>query len=534
MNRREFLKHSSLAVSALYAGSIKAFGGQETDSGFYIVPDYTGPTETFRHSWRNVGNFDQFRWLVRRDAQEQLQTAHEELGIKHLRAVGMLDDRMRFYTIDPKDFRKKEKEPRLNLQIINYVIDSLLDIGINPMFTTCFMPSALASGEGTVFTTKSRISPPNDYDKWVELIEASVRHMIDRYGRQRVRNWYFEVWNESNLRNGFFEGDRQDFFKLWKHTYQAIKRVDDELKIGGPSTARGEWLAEMIEFGRKNSCEPDYIITHIYNNDNADNPASPFEGSKEEVKKNDSYASGVIQGGRKLLDELDYKGDIHWNEWGRSYLPYETYPDNKDVSPRQTPKEAAFIVKTMAEVSQEADEFAYWCLSDIYDQVGYGREAFFGHYGLMSLQGLRKPGYLGFQLLNRTGTQRLKVAGNNLTIKDNVLVTKSKDKYCVLVYSYGNDNFYPQITKNVTLQLPKQYRSDKIDLYRIGMMDNNIVTEWRSMDSPVYLSRTQLEVLKEKNTLSSSNSGMKINKNNGTISFEIESPGVALIEIPFK
>ncbi len=136
--------------------------------------------------------------------------------------------------------------------------------------------------------------------------------------------------------------------------------------------------------------------------------------------------------------------------------------------------------------------------------------------------------------MNRTGTQRLKVAGNNLTIKDNVLVTKSKDKYCVLVYSYGNDNFYPQITKNVTLQLPKQYRSDKIDLYRIGMMDNNIVTEWRSMDSPVYLSRTQLEVLKEKNTLSSSNSGMKINKNNGTISFEIESPGVALIEIPFK
>lgn len=30
-----------------------------------------------------------------------------------------------------------------------------------------------------------------------------------------------------------------------------------------------------------------------------------------------------------------------------------------------TANEAAFIVKTMSEVSQEADSFSYWCLSDI-------------------------------------------------------------------------------------------------------------------------------------------------------------------------
>jgi hypothetical protein len=50
--------------------------------------------------------------------------------------------------------------------VVDYVIDSLLDIGISPMFTTTFMPGDMAAGERTVFSTRGRISLPKDWQAW--------------------------------------------------------------------------------------------------------------------------------------------------------------------------------------------------------------------------------------------------------------------------------------------------------------------------------------------------------------------------------
>jgi xylan 1,4-beta-xylosidase len=152
-------------------------------------------------------------------------------------------------------------------------------------------------------------------------------------------------------------------------------------------------VLDLVNFGHKNDCEPDYIITHIYNNDSEVAALSPFDGPQEDkASTSPHFAAGVMRGVRRELDVRDFKGEVHWNEWGRSWLPHDPV--------RESANEAAFVVKTMSEVSQLADYFAYWCLSDVYDQLGYGRETFHGNYGLLNLQGLRKPAYHAFQLLS--------------------------------------------------------------------------------------------------------------------------------------
>src|SRR5687767_11649970 len=124
-------------------------------------PDWSGPTTEFKHTWEGVINVDQFRWMVRRDMQEQLELAQRELRAKHVRAVGMFDDEMRVFCPSPGSFMGYEsKDPRTNWQTVDYVVDSLLDRGLHPMFTTSFIPSAMASGPVTVFTTKGHTSPP--------------------------------------------------------------------------------------------------------------------------------------------------------------------------------------------------------------------------------------------------------------------------------------------------------------------------------------------------------------------------------------
>ncbi len=494
-----------------------------------VSPKWDQAGTSLRHTWAGLVNIDQFRWMIRRDVQDQLKMAHDEIGARHVRAVGMFDDEMRVIGVDPARWRDKANKYTTNFQIVDYVFDSLLDRGIRPMFTTSFMPGQLAIGDRTVFTTKSRISPPKDSAAWAKLVTESVQHAVDRYGLAEVKQWYFEVWNEPNLRNGFFEGTQQDFFELWATTYRAIKSVDASLRVGGPSTARAEWVSDLLDFGQQNGCSPDYIITHIYNNDSESSPLSPFDGPQEDrASKSAHFAVGVIRGVRKLLDDHGYKGEVHWNEWGRSWHPH--YPD------RETAAEAAFICKTMSEASQLADYFAYWNLSDIYDQVGYGNSAFHGNYGMLSLQSLRKPNYFAHQLLMKLGDRRHDVSIESTQANAGAMATAGDSNQVVLCWigDAGAASGQSRLPWSVVLPKLPTDRHKSVTLYRLGQNENNILADWQAMGAPNYLSREQTRALQATNTLKPADkNAVKVTQDAGrTIaSFDMDDPGVALLTI---
>jgi xylan 1,4-beta-xylosidase len=493
----------------------------------HLRPQWNGAAQPFRHTWEGVINVDQFRWMVRRDVQEQLALAQRELNAKHVRAVGMFDDEMRVFCPSPGSFMGYEsKDPRTNWQIVDYVMDSLLDRGLHPMFTTSFVPSALASGPVTVFTTKAHTSPPKDWRQWRNLVRDGVSHAIERYSLDVVRQWYFEVWNEPNLDGWFWGGNRDDFFRLWQTTHDAIKSVDGSLRVGGPSCARAEWIDELLEFGASQGCSPDYLIGHIYNNDSlADEALAPFAGAQ--AAKNSTSPNSAIDAMRRLrarATQVGFKGEIHWNEWGRSFHGVDRR--------RETPSEAAFVARLLAEVSQDADAFAYWCLSDVYDQVGYGREAFHGGYGLLSLQGLRKPAYHAFQLLSMLGHERLPLVSVGADSFHNAIVTAPVARRAgVLVYAYDHDDTPSPTSMEVSVELPLGARPMR--LYRVDSTENNVVARWHELGSPAYLSREQIRDLAAENPLRASSVVPRLEQldQRGVAHFTMESPGVALLEI---
>ena len=499
----------------------------QRSSHLRLRPRWTDPGEAFRHTWEGVLNIDQFRWLVRADVQEQLALAHQELGGRHVRAVGMYDDEMRVFCPSPGAFMGYEPpEPRTNWQMVDSVMDALLDRGLNPMFTTTFVPSALASGPLTVFSTKAHTSPPKDLHAWARLVQESVTHAVDRYALAVVRQWYFEVWNEPNLQGWFWGGDRDQFFQLWRATYDAIKAVDADFRVGGPSCARAEWIDELLEFGQRHGCSPDYVIGHIYNNDSSGDAAlAPFAGAQlAENNTSPDAAINAIRSVRERLNRHGYRGEIHWNEWGRSFHGVDRR--------RETPAEAAFIVRLLAETSQQADAFAYWCLSDIYDQVGYGREAFHGGYGLLNLQGLRKPAYHAFTMLSRLGTRRIFVEGDGVDSFCHAIATAPQQgKAHLLIYGYEHEDSATTCSVDVEVDLPPQTRG--VQLYRIDSGENNVVADWRALGSPAYLSRAQTAELAARNTLQASSARPRLLGHDGAVhaKFVMERPGLALLEI---
>lgn len=477
----------------------------------------------FKPTWSKMANVDQFVWLTRVDMLEQLRMAREELGIEYVRACGMLDDKMRTWGRDPRDFRKppKERPYRLNFQIVDMVFDRLLEMGIKPLYTTCFTPSAMAAGTCEIWQ-HTRTSPPKDIQLWKDYIRKGIEHEIALRGREEVASWYFEVWNEPNLKGCFFDGTQEEWFQLWAATFDAIKAACPEARVGGPSTARGEWIDTFLDWTQEHGCPPDYIITHVYNNDSESAPLSPFDGpASMRVKDSPHFASGVIRGVAKLLQSRGFPGEIHWNEWGRSWFPYDPL--------KETPLEAAFVVKTMAEVSHLADIFAFWCISDIYDQMGYASEEFSGNYGLLSLHGLRKPAYFAHALLNLAVGKRVEVPSPDPEGLEGAVATRRARECSVLLYRYPQKIEEETQTDPVEVLLPKD--AHQLRLYRIDRTENNILAAWRAMGSPAYLGPSERRELRAMNELRFTFTDIEPTSSPEGLwaRFSLEKPGVALL-----
>ena len=102
--------------------------------------------------------------------------------------------------------------------------------------TSCYADSRL--DEGALYNLYRRAGwacPPKDYNRWRQLVSTVVQHLVERYGADEVKTWYFELWNEPDLAF-YWKGSIEDFCKLYDYTVAGIEDVFPDARIGGPAT----------------------------------------------------------------------------------------------------------------------------------------------------------------------------------------------------------------------------------------------------------------------------------------------------------
>jgi len=148
-----------------------------------------------------------------------------------------------------------------NFELIDKIYDNYIKNNCIPIIELDFMPLDLVPDSNNLtsdwqmgrdvgremYELNKWKLPPKDYKKWQELIEIFANHLYKRYGEQ-VQNWYFEVWNEPNLTN-YWLGSIEEYCKLYDYSVEAIKRVNKNFQIGGPSTSDNgmEFLRKFLE-----------------------------------------------------------------------------------------------------------------------------------------------------------------------------------------------------------------------------------------------------------------------------------------------
>jgi xylan 1,4-beta-xylosidase len=463
-------------------------------------------TGQLAHFWEHTVGSGHATLALRADWQRQLQRCHNELGFNHVRFHGLLCDEVGTL-VDELD--------QLVYSYFNadQIFDFLLSIGMKPFVELSFMPLALSSGNQTVFKYRGNVTPPKDYKKWATLIHKLVTHWVERYGVEEVRTWFFEVWNEPNLQ-AFWTGDQSEYFKLYRCTAEAIKQVDDRLQVGGPATAKNEWIAEFLDFCDKNKVPADFVSTHHYPTDAlgsvGEDTLTQLAHSRRSILRQWAQDSHRQARGRPL----------YYTEWNASSNPRDFLHDE--------PYTACVIIKTMMEANGLVQGYSFWTFSDIFEENYFPAKAFQGGFGLLTLQGIAKPSYRAFELLHRLGTEQCLVDGLHETV--DAWVVRSPSSVTVLLTNHALPR-HPIETELVHIQLRGAARPARVSVERIDEDHANAKRCWHEMGEPPSPSPREVEKLRLASRLVQEPLPWKYEE--GTIDLEITIPpeGVAAIVV---
>lgn len=427
---------------------------------------------------------------LRADWQQQLKIAKQDCDFKYLRMHGLLTDDMAVYKED------RQGNPVYNYQYIDVLYDYILEIGMKPFVELGFMPSALASGSQTIFWWKGNVTPPKDYDKWQALIRNLVQHWTDRYGEEEVKTWYFEVWNEPNLAPGFWTGTQEDYFKLYQYAASGVKSVNSEYRVGGPATAGAAWEPEMIEFCEENNVPLDFISTHSYGVDVGF--LDEFGGTGTRLSKNDwSVSQDVIQSRKEISESTKPNLELHYTEWSSSYTPADPLHDSYH--------EAAYILSKIKQIGTAANSMSYWVFTDIFEEPGPRFTPFHGGFGLMNTQGIKKPAYHAYALMNKLGETELENSDS-----ESWACKEEESNFQLLFWDYthtlpdsvNNQDYYVQnlpaekkgvVSVDVSGIPQGNYQ---LEIYKIGYQSNDPYTLYFELGKPAQLTKKQVAFMK--------------------------------------
>lgn len=450
--------------------------------------DLKAPARPYPHYWEFCVGSCHAATLLRADVQEHIRKARADIGFRYIRFHGLFDDDMSVYFKPMFGFG----EPVISFYNIDVIFDFLLSIGMKPFIEVGFMPEALASGSSTVFHYKGNVTMPKEDGEWQKLIRLFAQHLIERYGLDEVRQWFFEVWNEPNLRF-FFDGTQEDYFHLYELTARALKEVEPTLQVGGPATSVNAWIPAFRKFCEDNDVPYDFISTHHYPSDDPlstmgmNGPGVKGTGfgdmaklsSEEQEKMHAAFMNRVNKNPRDVLAQMTRKARM---ETGDKPLYYTEWHGSGDYD---TSYQAAFDVQTFAYNEGLVQGYSYWTVSDIFEEMGMKPGPFKNEFGLQTNHGVAKPSYRLFEALHQAGAMRIDVPKADdyveaLALTDGLEAT-------VFVYNHDLDR-RTKIPQEVELKL-----TGAAQIWKAVIDDDNTnpLQAWKDMGSPAYLTKEQ-------------------------------------------
>ncbi|HVW87490.1 MAG TPA: hypothetical protein VHB50_22540, partial [Bryobacteraceae bacterium] len=406
-------------------------------------------------------------------------------------------------------------KPVYDWTITDRIFDTYLQAGAKPFVEIGFMPQALSTKPDPYHPTwipgakNEQYSigwsyPPKDYAKWGELVYQWARHCVEKYGREQVESWYWEVWNEPDI--SYWHGTAEEYDKLYDYAAAGVKIAAPNAKVGGPATTgpgnakAAAYLRQFLEHcdhganaaTGKTGAPLDFITYHAKGQ-----PTVVDDHVRMGMAKN---ARDVDEGFRIVRSFAKFRDlPIVLSESdpeGCAACSARVYPRNGYRNGTMYPSYTAAMLKNIFELADREQANIAGMLTWAFE---FENQPFFDGFRSLATNGIDKPVLNVFRMAGLMRGDRVKAESTGRIALDKVLkegihtspdvdalATRSEHEISVLAWNYHDDDL-PGDAAAVQVDIagvPAQARRVLVRQYRIDDEHSNAYTAWKKMGSP--------------------------------------------------
>jgi xylan 1,4-beta-xylosidase len=418
--------------------------------------------------------------------------------------------------------------PVYDFHLLDGIFDAFKAAGVRPMVELGFMPKDLAAvmpdkpgqayqvhfPSGDVLSGSSN-NPPKDYAKWGQLVRVVTAHLVERYGREEVSRWYFEVWNEPDI--AYWHGSTDEYLKLYDYAVAGVRAALPGALVGGPATTspRASHAAGFLKV----------FLEHVDTGRSAaDGKAVPLDFISFHAKGQPIFSGGqVTMGIDKELTDVDRGFALVASYPRLAKLPIilsEADPEgcaacsaktNLANNYRNGTLYPAYTAAAYERLFELADKYKVNLLGMVSWSFEFEGRDYFEGFRSLSTNGVDKPvlnvfrmfGLMAGARVAATSTGALPLAtiqnsGVRVTPDVGVLATRSGNEAAVMVWNYLD---VAGAGKSVEAKIrvsgvPKGVHRVLAQEYRIDATHSNAYTVWLRLGSPQMPTPEQQERLK--------------------------------------
>ncbi|MFL1013428.1 GH39 family glycosyl hydrolase [Flavisericum labens] len=455
--------------------------------------------------------------------------------------------------------------PIYDWTIVDKIFDTYIERGMKPFAQIGFMPEALSAkpdpyrhywkpGAAYEDIYTGWAYPPKDYEKWAELVYQWVTHCVERYGKEEVESWYWELWNEPNI--GYWQGTTEEYIKLYDYSADAVKRALPTAKMGGPETTGPGW-DKAAEFLRT-------FLDHVKNGKNyvTGEIGSPLD-----------FITFHAKGGPKVVDGMvQMNMGTQLRDISKGFEIVASYPEFKDLpiiigesdpegcaacseadyphnAYRNGTMYASYTAASFARKYELADHYGVNLLGAVTWGFEFENQPWYAGFRDMATNGVDKPVLNVFRMFGMMEGERIKVNQDNLSydfikVRNesvrgenpdiNAIASKGKNSISIMVWNY-HDNNDLNVPSSLVKLIINNISSEKVlvNHYRVDQELSNSYTLWKKMGSPQNPTKSQIKTLEKAGQLHlfTSPEWKQINKGQTNIQIDLPRQAISLIKL---
>src|SRR4051812_47024923 len=410
-------------------------------------------------------------------------------------------------------------KPVYDFAILDGIFDEYKAAGVVPMVELGFMPKDLTSGTNDYqvhypgrTTAGSVQAPPKDFAKWQELVRVVTAHLVQRYGANTVKGWYFEVWNEPDI--DYWHGTPQQYWELYDRAVAGVRAALPGAIVGGPATT-GPGAPKAYKF-------LDDFLTHVTA------AKVPLDFISFHAKGRPQIQGGeVVMGLAKELNDVDKGFEIvarhkmkklpiilsEADPEGCAACSMKVNPANAYRNGTLYPSYTAAAYKGLFEL---ADRHKVNLLSMLSWSFEFEGREYFEGFRSLSTNGVDKPVLNFFRMAALMKGMRVATTSTGQVALDDIiaagvrgaadidaLATADTHQAAVMLWNY-HDAEKAGEAKAAAIAvrgLPSGVSRVRLTHYRIDDTHSNAHTVWKVMGSPQKPNRAKFAALKARDGL---------------------------------